>query len=441
MSGSGLAKLTASALAFAALTAAAQPGVKHAERAEQALTKRKLDVAVTSAEAAVATAPRDAGFRMLLGRAYLEAGRYRSAASSFADALELEPGHAGAALSLALARIGLGEQDAARAVLERHGDRIAAGDRGLAIALAGDPAAGVALLEAEVRTGVSDAKTRQNLALSYALAGRWPEAKLMASYDLDPVTVAQRIMEWSRFAREQQASTQVAALLGVAPGADPGQPVQLALHAAPVDVQLAEAAPPPPAPMIEAEPSAPPPVAMLAEAPTSEPVVQLAAPVAPPTLATVLAKAPRSGQAIQFAPRAEVVQSFKRPATAVPASVVAARTPTPRAPSPMFDQPGGGRFVVQLGAYDSAGIAEAAWQRLGDRISGLRDLTPSTATTMRGAATFHRLSISGFASRSLAVSFCERLRGRGAQCFVREAAGDVPLQWARRGGGQRFAAR
>ena len=412
-----LAKAAASMLVLAMATGAATPASKHAERAIKALDKQKTSAAIEAAEAAVAAAPRDAAYRMVLGRAYLASGRFRSAATSFADALALDDARGPAALSLALAQVGLGEQEAARSVLERHGPIIAAGDRGLALALAGNPAEGVKVLEAEVRGG-GDAKTRQNLALSYALSGRWSEAKLMASYDLDPATLSQRIMEWSRFTREQQASAQVAALLGVLPGADEGLPQRLALAPNP-DVQLAASAPTPAL-------SAPPPIPM-------EQAVEVAVAVAEP--------AP-NGPVIQFAPRNEVVQQLTSPV------VLAALRPAPaarRAPERVreagFAMPTTGRFVVQVGAYNSAAVAGDAWSRMSSRIGALRTVEPATATIVRGNATFHRLSVSGFAARATAVSFCESLRAHGGSCFVREAAGDAPLQWARRGGGTRLAAR
>ncbi|NNM76288.1 hypothetical protein HJG53_05150 [Sphingomonas sp. ID1715] len=410
-----LVKATVSALVLASITAAAPPAFKQAQIAEKALAKQKVAVAVEAAEAAVAAAPQDAGYRMLLGRSYLAAGRYRSAATSFADALALDGSRGSAALSLALTRIGLGEREVASAVLARHGSAIAPSDRGLALALAGNPAEGVQVLEAEVRGGGADAKTRQNLALSYALAGRWAEAQLMAAYDLDPATLAQRIMEWSRFTREQQASAQVASLLGVAPGPDAGQPERLALASKP-EVQLAEVAPPPPVKMSEAAPAQVETAAMQAEA----------------------APAPAASPAIQFAARNEIVQQLASPV------VQAAYKPAPR-PARLrpatFELPAGGRFVVQLGAFDSAPVAESAWNRMSSRIGLLRNLSPSTTTVVKNGATFHRLSVSGFATRTTAVSFCEELRTRGGQCFVREIAGDAPLQWARRSGMTRLAAR
>jgi hypothetical protein len=129
--------------------------------------------------------------------------------------------------------------------------------------------------------------------------------------------------------------------------------------------------------------------------------------------------------------------SFK----AVPAepTAVKALAAIPRAP--LLPRPTGGRFAVQIGAFDSLGVAQASWDRSVRRIGMLRDYTPSTATVARGGAVFHRLSLSGFGSRADAVRVCETLRGRGGSCFVRATAGDMPLQWAVRNGGTRLAAR
>jgi cell division septation protein DedD len=106
-----------------------------------------------------------------------------------------------------------------------------------------------------------------------------------------------------------------------------------------------------------------------------------------------------------------------------------------------FVQPAGGRYVVQIGAYDSAGVAEDAWGRAVKRVAAFRDFTPSTAVFVKDSRTFYRLSVGGFGTRGAAVSFCETFRAHGGQCFVREQAGDAPLQWAGRSGGPKFAAR
>lgn len=408
-------------IAVAAPVLAAPDAEQLAASAEKALGKKRFDQAIAQAEMAVAADPRDAGMRMVLGRAYLESGRFRSAAASFADALALDPSRASAALSVTLARIGLGDLEGARTVLATHGELIPVGDRGLALALTGDTATAIPLLEAAVRDGGADGKTRQNLALSYALAGRWPEAKLMASYDLDPATLSQRIMQWSLMAREGQAPAQVAALLGVKPGDDAGMPVRLALRgaepAAAPAVQVAQVVAPPP-PLAMSEPSAP-----VAEQPA------------------IAAEQPET----RFAPPTAIVQQPPE-ASIVPksvASTVSAAKPivsvAPRlAPLP---RPTGGQFAVQIGAYDSLGVAQASWKRAAGRIGMMRDYVPSTATLVRGGIVHHRLSISGFGTRGDAVRVCETLRARGGTCFVRQTAGDMPLQWVMRGGSTRLAAR
>ena len=403
-------------LSAAANAAAISDAVKSATRAEKALAKSKPAEAVSAAELAVAAAPRNADYRMLLGRAYLESGRFQSAATTFSDVLALDPSRGSAALSLALTRLGAGDRDGARGVLDAHAALIPPSDRGLALALAGDPAAGVVILEDAVRAGGADAKTRQNLALSYALAGRWAEAKLMASYDLDPQTVARRMLDWSRYAGEGQAAAQVAALLGVQPGEDAGQPTQLALNLpAAGNVRTAEAAPPPPVAMPE------------------KPAAEVAA-VAAQAEALF---APTS--AIQFAPRSEIVQAI---APTRPSIGLKPVQPAARFQRTAFAQPAGGRFVVQIGAYDSIGVAEDAWGRAVRRVGALAEFTPSTAVFVKGGTTFYRLSVRGFESRAKAAGFCEQFRVRGGRCFVRETAGDAPLQWARRsGGGTRIAAR
>jgi Flp pilus assembly protein TadD len=417
-----LTKLAASSMIVAGLTVAQNAYADSAPRAEKAaqaeasrvaaraekLLHKDSAKALAGAEQAVALAPMNADFRMLLGRAYLENGRFRSAAASFSDVLTLDPSRGSAALSLALARIALGDKDGARAVVDAHADKIAAGDRGLALALTGDAPGGVVVLEGAVRAGGGDAKTRQNLALAYAFAGRWVEAKLMASYDLDPATVSKRIMEWSRLAREDAAAVQVASLLGVTPRDDAGMPQQLALAPAAPQAELRTAAAPPPPARIDDQAE----FALVAVA---------SAPAAP------VAELPAPG--ISFAPRTEVVQPIPARAVAAPAARVV-RVAAPRVQPASFDVPTRGRFAVQIGAFSTAERVDTAWSQTVGRVGALARFTPARAVVRTPGGTFHRLSVTGFETRAAAVSLCGQLRARGGQCFVRELAGDAPLQWA-----------
>jgi hypothetical protein len=433
-----LIKLAASSMVVAGLTvaqnayadavprteiAASRAADRVATRAERALAKDPAR-AVADAEQAVALAPASIDHRVLLGRTYLANGRFRAAAAAFEDALTLAPARSDVALSLALARIALGEAEAARALVETHGAALAAGDRGLALTLAGDPAAGIAVLEGSVRAGGADAKTRQNLAFSYALAGRWIEAKLMASYDLPANLVAQRIMDWSRIAREGAAANQVAFLLNVQPAEDAGMPTRLALAPsapAPIvsaPVLLARVAPPPPARVVDT---------------AAFDAVAGGAVAAPEALAQA---------GVIFAAPREVVQPIARSAVRtaaapMPAPVArfrpAAFTPTGHG--------GTGRYVVQLGAYSSADRVAAGWSRAVAALGALESFTPARAAFRNGQATFYRLSVGGFDTRGEAVLLCTRLKAAGRSCFVRETAGDRPLQWAAARRDVRIAAR
>ena len=111
--------------------------VPHAARA---LAKGKAEAAVGYAEHAVQLRPQDAGYRALLGKVYLAAGRFFSAKQAFADALQLDPNQPGAALSLALATTATGDFSAAQEILNANANTISPADRGLAYALAGNPA-------------------------------------------------------------------------------------------------------------------------------------------------------------------------------------------------------------------------------------------------------------------------------------------------------------
>ncbi|MEH3105232.1 MAG: hypothetical protein PGN12_15205 [Sphingomonas phyllosphaerae] len=198
--------------------------------AERALRQRRWPIAVAYAEQAVAANASDGARRVLLGTAYLRAGRFRSAAQAFEDAVALDQADGASALHLVLAQIASGQQAAARSTLSRHAALIPAADRGLALALAGEPGQGVEVLMAAMRVPGADARTRQNLALALALAGEWSDAFFLVGLDLPPAQARQRILDWMRFARPQGAADQVAALMKITPALDPGQPEALALH-------------------------------------------------------------------------------------------------------------------------------------------------------------------------------------------------------------------
>ncbi|PAX06813.1 SPOR domain-containing protein [Sphingomonas lenta] len=395
----------------------AKAAAKVAAKAERALGKRAGADAVAWAEQAVTLSPQDAGHRALLGQAYLQAGRFRSAREAFADALQLDGRNGRVALGLVLAQIATGDWSAARATLDEHAGKISASDRGLAVALTGDPASAVAMLTDAARRPDASPKTRQNLALSLALAGQWQMARVVAAADMSPADVDARMVEWAAFAQPRDASDQVAHLLGVKAVEDAGRPAALALNAAPAVVPTVE------------------PVAVAAAA---APVV-----VAPEPTAEAV-RAPGFGKVV-FGPRQEIVQALPAPtirparglvkvaltARPQPLPVVAKAAP---APAPAAAPAKGGWFV-QLGAYDSPAVAREAWGRAQRRFAALEDHTPSGMNFAARGRDFYRLSVGGFA-HSDAQGFCRRYRAAGGSCFVRQVAGDQVAQWLRKPGVQ-----
>jgi len=392
---------------------------KFAAKATRALGKRRAADAVTFAEQAVALSPRDAGYRALLGRAYLAAGRFASASQAFTDVLTLNPADARAALNLALAQTATGEWVAARETLTAHAARISPADRGLALALAGDPAGGIALLSEAARDPAATATVRQNLALALALDGRWVDARTVASVDMSPAQVDQRLVEWAAFARPEHAAQQVAALLGVTPSPDRGQPVQLALAepaaAAPVALAQVDPVPDVPAAVVAVEPVGDAPAVPAVPAP-----VQVAAIARP---------------AITFAPRREIVQalpgSYRRQEQ--PVRMAARSTARPA----RVAAPATGTYYVQLGAFDNAGVARNAWRRMSRNVPRLAAMAPQGMQASVRGASFYRLSVGGLA-RTDAASLCGSIRARGDRCFVRTHAGEQLASWA---GPQRLASR
>ena len=382
-----------------------------AKQATKALAKRKLAKAVSFAELAVELQPRDAGYRMLLGQVYLAAGRFQSAEQSFVDTLSLDPNRERAALNLALAQSALGKRDAARSTLTDYRDKLPAADYGLAVALAGAPDEAVRVLEFATRAPDASAKTRQNLALAYALAGKWNHAKVMAVQDLTPDAADARLAQWASFVKPVAAYDQVAAVLGVKPQADGGQPTRLALSTptAPEQQVAAIAAPEvTPEPIVETRPVA------VAE-PVPQPVFETQTAAATPVVVPV----------------PQIIRAERAPirSAVVPASSLStSRANFRRA---VAIRPASGNYVVQLGAFSTSGAAERAWTRVSGRF-GMADYDPINGAAKARHANLVRLSIAGFGVRGDADRVCARIKQGGGVCFVRTQSGDAPARWVQR---------
>lgn len=402
--------------AFAASAPSAKTAAKEAKLANKALAKRNGAQAVKHAELAVANDPTNAAYRALLGQSYLLAGRFASASQALADSLTLNPVDGKVALNLTLAKIAAGDWAGARSTLQTHADQIPASDRGLAFALAGDPVTAIEILMPAARDATATAKTRQNLALSLALAGRWNEASQIASMDVAPDQLQARLSQWAQFARPANAYDQVASLLNVTPVEDSGQPVALALSQQP-NVAVAAAVAAPASQSLDT---------FMPKAPDVQPeAVQAAVVEAPSETKPEPQQVAGTGAQVVFGAREEIVQ---------PVAARVRRAPPVRADEPMrsakVSTPTRGNFYVQLGAYTNAAVAKDAWARHTRKVAALSSTAPQGSRVSTRAGNFYRLSVGGFA-RSDADQLCRQVKASGGACFVRVAAGDQVAAWAR----------
>jgi Flp pilus assembly protein TadD len=396
-----------------------------ATRAAVALNSHQVPLAIDLAERAVAKNPDDAGFRALLGNSYFAGGRFRSAEAAYRDSLTIYGNQPQTVLKLALVEIALGKNNDAVAVLNRSRAVLDASDYGLALALAGRTDQAIAVLDPAARQVGADATVRQNLALAHALRGDWAEAKTIAAQDVPAGQLDARIQQWMQLASPKHASDQVAALVGVTPAAvDAGQPVQLALNKSDTGQALAAVQPAPaPAPQKSAQ---------TAEAPAKPAFVATAAPQAIPAPVLAVAPAPPPPRVGTLAALAESAVSE---AKSVLASVMH-KDEAPKAAKPhravATAHRGNSSTVVQLGSYGSADRVLAAWDKAARKYSALKSYAPMSARFTSPKGTFYRLSVRGFSGFSEANALCNSLKAKGGSCFVRNFAGDTPVQYAAR---------
>ncbi|WP_050750393.1 SPOR domain-containing protein [Erythrobacter sp. NAP1] len=443
--------------ALASCAGTAPPAQASFAKAQAALEAGKVDHAITHAEAAVLAEPRNPGYRAMLGAAYLEAGRFQSAATAFGESIELGESDPRTVLSYALAKVATGENSAALAQLSAFEDGIPPADLGLALALAGQPDRGVQYLINAVRQGHNSPKARQNLAYAYALAGNWPAARVMAAEDVPVDQIEARMAEWAETARPEDYQVRVATLLGVTPAYDTGLPQSLALsnfpamatmvaeaeeqgdfevvetEEAPVAVASAEPASDVPLPFgiagidtvsfesdpvvqsVDPDEGAAAPV-RVAEAPKPAPSPTTAAPA--PVRMPAVAAAPSRG-APRFVSNA-VVQNVPAAAERTPARAPQA-APAPQQRRMAVASGSAATHLVQLGAFDSRQVAENKWAQFQRRYPDLKGRDVVITEALVNGRTYFRVAAAGFGSRS-ARSMCNTLKAGGTGCFAYSAS-------------------
>lgn len=416
----GLAVCSAMALAIVAGVSSHAVAAHAASSLAASEIESGADKGIGKLEKRVAKSPRNAAARVELAQAYLAAGRFQSAATTFEDAASLGDDSPRTGLGLALAYIASGRQDDALNTLDRWRDRIPASDLGLAVALAGRPAQGVELLTGALRGGDATAKTRQNLAYAYALDGRWAEARLIAAQDVSADQIDARMGDWASRSRPDQYQERIAALLGAPQRLDAGQPVSLALNAPAQPVRMASAE------TVEA----------VAPVPVPEVPMPVATAELPPAVA-VQEAAPEQPFQAAFAPETAAVRADE-PSVAVPSVAraakpvakpqgrvrVAAAINIPR-PVPARAAAARGTHYVQLGSFSSLANAKRAWAVFVSRNPALKGHAMRiTEADVRGRH-FFRVAAEGF-DRGSAQSMCSTVRQRGGACLAYAGTRGLP---------------
>ncbi|HKT84481.1 MAG TPA: SPOR domain-containing protein [Novosphingobium sp.] len=406
----GLALCSAAAVALvsgcAGPTALAGSGNAQAARS---LSDADGDAGVARAEQRVARSPDSASARAELAQAYLAAGRFGSAATTFEDVAALGGDNARIGLGMALAYAGLGRDDEAFAVLGRWRGQLPASDFGLAVALAGQPAMGIAVLTDAVRGGDDNAKTRQNLAYAYALAGQWTQARLIASQDVPADQLDARLAEWAAKARPEASRERVAGLIGAPMRGDPGQPAALALGGRDDGVRLAAAETVAPAREL-------PPV-MFGQSTDNgfEPAAQALAPepAAGEALAVVAEEpAPRASAKFVATP---VIQQAVRNESTFQASFD--RMATTRSAQSAKPRPAAQTHLVQLGSFTTREGAQRAWAIFVKRDPALKSHVMRISEADVNGRRYYRVSAEGF-NRTSALSMCAAVKRRGEGCLA-----------------------
>lgn len=406
-----------SASANISAEAQAKKALGWAQKSEKLLVKGQIDKALTYAEAAVEGDLRNVEYRALLARIYMQQGRFVAAERTLMDVVELGQVDPRTIVSLALAKTAQGKVESAISLVEAHRAILPASDYGLALALAGDNKRAVDVLVDAIRSNNETARTRQNLALAYALDNRWREAQVMASQDMPQTVVDQRIVQWAQFARPSAYEVRVAGLLGVKAQADTGQPVRLALNAAPTDVQMASVAAPETPSIAMAGPVGE--LAAIGAAPvdfgySAEEDVKVALAVPAPAFEAPLIKAPEG-------PSKAVETAAKAPVKLALADTRPVNTAKPVA----------GTHLVQLGAYSSPGNAKNAWGKLQSKYGVLQGFDSASSSVTVNGKKLTRLAATGFGNKASADAACRAIKAKGGDCIVRSTSGESsPVQMA-----------
>jgi D-alanyl-D-alanine carboxypeptidase len=428
-------------------------------KAEKAQAKGQLDKAIMFSELAVEADFQNKDYRAQLAQLYMAQGRFLSAERTWMDVVDLGQVDPRTVISLALSRIALGKVESAIALVEANRAIVPASDYGLTLALAGQSGRAIDILSDAIRSDNATARTRQNLALAYALDGRWREARVMAVQDMDQDRVNERIVEWAQYARPGAYEMRVAGLLKVTPQNDAGQPVRLALANSPAGLAVAAPSDQDSTANFASQSASLPAIGAVPTAQSdgfdaaSEREVTVAA-ISPVASSVEPPKAPVGGITMVSNPVLGMIYPDKRPplimaqkGPAKTAGIAAKQTAVGAPPAgnsvkpvklamadvaPQTIRNGNvkGSHLVQLGAFNNAQSAKKAWDQFSNRYSVLSGFSSASSSVVVNGKTYVRLAAMGFDSKQGADAVCNSIKSKGGSCLVRVINAGQPVKMA-----------
>ena len=156
------------------------------------------------------------------------------------------------------------------------------------------------------------------------------------------------------------------------------------------------------------------------ETPAAQPV-DVAPPPKPALKETVIPPAPAKP-----AP-APIIAAAKPALTPTPAPTpnVVASIPAPAAvpvaqATPAKPAPAAGTTMLQIGAYPTKDLADAAWKNFRTKHTGVIGSLPDDIreADLGAKGTWYRLRVGPFAEKGAATAMCDRLKSEGASCFI-----------------------
>ena len=379
---------------------------------------------------ALAYAPDSLSARYGLGKALLAADRPEAAIEQFDRLIAQEAADTRPYVAKGVALDMLGRHAEAQTVY-RSGLELAPmnvalrTNLGLSLALAGDYKTALRVLEDAARDPKASARTRQNLALVYGLAGEMEDAAVAGSADLGHGAV-QRNLAYYRALREARAITDAAARTRAVaePPAGSGARTQLAANdpRAEAPVPKTDAAAPS---QTETEPEARSPQADAPKAPVADAVPDRLAPradaaPAQPDATPAASPAPGAKPAGEPAgePAAEMAPDSPERAATPGAVRQVSFSPTPAPDHALAD--GGRRYWVQVASLRSQAEAQAEWDRLQGAHARLLAQLPLALqkTDLPDKGTYYRLRSGPFAEAGTPKQLCQALKARDQACLV-----------------------